>query len=156
MTPEPRRFLITGVSSGLGRAFALEALRLGHSVIGTVRTIGSPLGIHVTAIEPGPFRTDWSGRSMVHSPRTVHDCDESYEPIREARAQYNGRQPGDPEKGAQAVLRAIEADKPPRHLLLGAAAIEALAASRAALDEDVARWEVVTRSTDFPPADVLE
>jgi NAD(P)-dependent dehydrogenase (short-subunit alcohol dehydrogenase family) len=59
----------------------------------------APLGIYVTAIEPGPFRTDWSGRSMVHSPRSIHDYEEFYEPIREARGRYNGQQPGpDPDR----------------------------------------------------------
>ncbi len=118
-----------GLSFYHGSKFAMEGIlaSLGKEV--------APLGIHVTAIEPGPFRTDWSGRSMVHSPRTVHDYDEFYEPIRAARAQYNGRQPGDPERAAQAVLRAIGAEEPPRHLLLGAASLEALAASRAALDQ---------------------
>ncbi len=136
-----------GLSFYHGSKFALEGIleSLGKEV--------APLGIHVTAIEPGPFRTDRSGRSMVHSPRTVHDYDDFYEPIRAARAQYNGRQPGDPERAAQAVLRAIGAEEPPRHLLLGAAALQALAASRAALDQDVTRWEAVTRSTDFPPSE---
>src|SRR5664280_1522147 len=117
-----------GLSFYHGSKFAME---------GILETLGkevASLGIHVTAIEPGPFRTDWSGRSMEHSPRTIHDYDEFYEPIREARARNNGRQPGDPDKAAAAVLRIIDADDPPRHLLLGADAITALAASRRAFD----------------------
>jgi NAD(P)-dependent dehydrogenase (short-subunit alcohol dehydrogenase family) len=108
------------------------------------------LGIHVTAVEPGPFRTDWSGRSMTHSERLISDYDELYEPIREARLRNSGRQPGDPERAATAILQVLDDENPPRHLVLGSAALDALAASRAAFEEDVMRWEDLTRSTDFP------
>jgi NAD(P)-dependent dehydrogenase (short-subunit alcohol dehydrogenase family) len=132
-----------GLSFYHGSKYAME---------GILESLGkemAPLGIYVTAIEPGPFRTDWSGRSMVHSSRTIHDYDEFYEPIREARARYDGQQPGDPEKAGAAVLIVIDAGDPPKHLLLGADAMTALAASREAFDRDAARWESVTRSTDF-------
>ena len=91
---------------------------------------------------------------MEHSPRTIPDYDAFYEPVREARARNNGRQPGDPRKAARAVLNVIDADDPPRHLLLGADAITALAASRAAFDRDAAPWEEITRSTDFTASDL--
>ena len=118
---------------------------------GTAATTPTSRSVARLAVEPGPFRTDWSGRSKVHSPRTIHDYDAFYEPIREARDRYNGRQPGDPEKAGAAVLSVIDAGDPPKHLLLGADAITALTASRRAFDEDIARWESVTRSTDFTP-----
>lgn len=133
-----------GLSFYHGSKYALEGIleALGKEV--------AHLGIHVTAIEPGPFRTDWSGRSMTHSERSLSDYDEVYEPIREARHRYNGHQPGDPERAAAAILRVINDEDPPRHLVLGTAALDALAASRAAFDTDVRRWETLTRSTDFP------
>jgi NAD(P)-dependent dehydrogenase (short-subunit alcohol dehydrogenase family) len=133
-----------GLSFYHGSKYALE---------GILETLGKEvahLGIHVTAVEPGPFRTDWSGRSMTHSERSLSDYDEVYEPIREARRRYNGHQPGDPERAAAAILRVINDEDPPRHLVLGTAALDALAASRAAFDTDVRRWETLTRSTDFP------
>jgi NAD(P)-dependent dehydrogenase (short-subunit alcohol dehydrogenase family) len=133
-----------GLSFYHGSKYALEGIleSLGKEV--------APLGIHVTAVEPGPFRTAWSGRSMTHSERSISDYDEMYEPIREARRRNNGHQPGDPERAAAAMLRVINDENPPRHLVLGSAALNALAASRAAFDADVARWEDLTRSTDFP------
>jgi NAD(P)-dependent dehydrogenase (short-subunit alcohol dehydrogenase family) len=133
-----------GLSFYHGSKYALEGIleALGKEV--------SPLGIHVTAVEPGPFRTDWSGRSMTHSDRTISDYDASYEPIRQARLRNNGRQPGDPERAAAAVLQVINDEHPPRQLVLGSAALEALAASRAAFDADVTRGEELARSTDFP------
>jgi hypothetical protein len=87
---------------------------------------------------------------MTHSERLISDYDELYEPIREARLRNSGRQPGDPERAATAILRVLDDENPPRHLVLGSAALDALAASRAAFEEDVMRWEDLTRSTDFP------
>jgi NAD(P)-dependent dehydrogenase (short-subunit alcohol dehydrogenase family) len=139
---------------------AMRVRRTGHiyhgskyALEGILETLGKEvahLGIHVTAVEPGPFRTNWSGRSMTHSERSLSDYNEVYDPIREARRRSNGHQPGDPERAAAAILRVINDEDPPRHLVLGSAALDALAASRAAFDTDVRRWETLTRSTDFP------
>jgi hypothetical protein len=87
---------------------------------------------------------------MTHSERSISDYDEWYEPVRQARLRNSGRQPGDPERAAAAVLQVINDENPPRHLLLGSAALDALAASLTAFDADVTRWEDLTRSTDFP------
>ncbi|GHO72670.1 short-chain dehydrogenase/reductase [Ktedonobacter sp. SOSP1-85] len=133
-----------GLSWYHGSKYALE---------GILETLGKEvahLGIYVTAVEPGPFRTDWLGRSMTHSERSLSDYDEMYEPIREARRRNNGYQPGDPARAAAAILRVINDEAPPRHLVLGSAALDALAASREAFDTDVRRWETLSRSTDFP------
>ena len=78
-----------------------------------------PLGIKVTIVEPGPFRTDWAGRSMVHAERTIEDYDATAGAYRRVLAQRNGRQPGDPRKAAEAIMLAVAADEPPLHLLLG-------------------------------------
>jgi NAD(P)-dependent dehydrogenase (short-subunit alcohol dehydrogenase family) len=133
-----------GLSFYHGSKYALEGIleSLGKEV--------AHLGVHVTAVEPGPFRTDWSGRSMMHSERSITDYDELYEPVRTARLRNSGHQPGDPERAATAILQVIDDENPPKHLVLGSAALNALAASRAAFDEDVTRWEDLTRSTDFP------
>ena len=78
-----------GLSFYHGSKYALEGIleSLGKEV--------GHLGVHVTAVEPGPFRTDWSGRSMTHSERSISDYDEWYEPVRQARLRNSGRQPGD-------------------------------------------------------------
>jgi NAD(P)-dependent dehydrogenase (short-subunit alcohol dehydrogenase family) len=132
-----------GLSFYHGSKYALEGIleSLGKEV--------APLGIRVTAIEPGPFRTDWSGRSMTHASRLVSDYDTTYEPIRAARRAASGRQPGDPHKAAAAVLRVIADDNPPRHLLLGSAALAAVQAARADFDGDIERWRPLTLSTDY-------
>src|ERR1039457_3038937 len=109
-----------------------------------------PFGIHVTAIAPGPFRTQWSGRSMTHSPRIIHDYDATFEPVRQARARPNGRQPGDPDQADAAVMQVIAAEDPPRHLTLGSAALQAVSSGRAACAAHPPRWKAPTLSPDFP------
>jgi NAD(P)-dependent dehydrogenase (short-subunit alcohol dehydrogenase family) len=107
-------------------------------------------GVRVTIIEPGSFRTDWAGRSMVRSDRSIPDYDELFEPIRAARQAASGHQLGNPAKAAEAVLKVVEAEKPPVHLVLGSDALRLVAAGRAAVTADIEAWEDLSRSTDFP------
>ncbi|NIJ73074.1 oxidoreductase [Xanthomonas sp. F4] len=131
-----------GIAYYCGSKFALEGISeaLGQEV--------AALGIHVTAVAPGSFRTDWAGRSMVRTPRSIADYDALFDPIRDARQAKSGRQLGDPAKAAQAMLALIDAPAPPAHLLLGS---DALALVRDKLDRlkaDIAAWEAVSRATD--------
>ena len=123
--------------------FALEAISetLGKEV--------AHLGIRVTAVEPGAFRTDWAGRSMVRAPRSIPDYDAVIDPWRERRQGYSGRQPGDPAKAATAILQLVESDAPPSHLLLGNDAVERVREKLALLADELFAWESVSRSTDF-------
>jgi NAD(P)-dependent dehydrogenase (short-subunit alcohol dehydrogenase family) len=129
-----------------GSKFALEGISesLGKEV--------KHLGIHVTAVEPGSFRTDWAGRSMVRTPRSIADYDTLMDPIRERREALSGHQLGDPARLAAAVLTLAGADNPPAHLLLGSDAARLVAEKLAALQAELSAWEQVTLSTDFPPA----
>ncbi len=124
--------------------FALEGLSetLGKEV--------KDFGIHVTAVEPGAFRTDWAGRSMVRAPRSIPDYDALMTPIRARRQAISGHQPGDPRKAAAAILALAEADNPPAHLLLGADALKLASAKLDALRADFDGWTDLTLSTDFP------
>jgi NAD(P)-dependent dehydrogenase (short-subunit alcohol dehydrogenase family) len=133
-----------GVGLYHGSKYALEGITetLAKEVAG--------LGVHVTAIEPGGFRTDWAGRSMVRTERTIADYDALFDPLRARRAEGSGHQLGDPEKAAAAVLQVIDAPNPPVHLLLGSDALRLVAAGRAAVEEDFRTWEELSRSTDFP------
>ncbi|WP_322028417.1 oxidoreductase [Paraburkholderia sp. J76] len=131
-----------GVSYYCGSKFALEGISeaLGKEV--------EPLGIGVTAVAPGSFRTDWAGRSMTRTPRSIAAYDAIFDPIRQAREEKSGKQPGDPQKAARAMLAVIEADHPPRHLLLGSDALGLVRAKLAALENEINAWETVTISTD--------
>lgn len=133
---------LPGIAYYCGSKFALEGISdaLGKEVEG--------FGIAVTAVAPGSFRTDWAGRSMVRSPRSIADYDALFDPVRQARREKSGKQLGDPAKAAQAMLAAIEAPVPPRHLLLGSDALGLVRQKLSALEEEISHWEALTRSTD--------
>lgn len=131
-----------GIAYYCGSKFALEGISeaLGKEL--------APFGIAVTAVAPGSFRTDWAGRSMTRTPRSIADYDALFDPVRQARERNSGRQLGDPVKAAQAMLAVIEADAPPAHLLLGSDALRLVRAKWAALQDDIRAWELLTVSTD--------
>jgi NAD(P)-dependent dehydrogenase (short-subunit alcohol dehydrogenase family) len=133
-----------GLTAYHGSKFALEGIAesLGKEVAG--------LGIHVTAIAPGSFRTDWAGRSMVRSPLTIADYEPVFAPLRANRQKADGNQLGDPAKAADAVLAVIESPEPPAHLVLGSDALRLVTAGRVAFDAEIDRWQEISRSTDFP------
>jgi NAD(P)-dependent dehydrogenase (short-subunit alcohol dehydrogenase family) len=131
-----------GIAYYCGSKFALEGL---SEVMGKEL---APFGIAVTAVAPGSFRTDWAGRSMQRSPRDIADYDEVFDPIRQARQEKSGKQLGDPQKAARAILQLIESEKPPAHLLLGSDALSLVRAKLAELSAEMDVWEAVTRSTD--------
>ncbi|MET7359603.1 oxidoreductase [Streptomyces sp. NPDC005562] len=132
-----------GLSFYHGSKFAVEGIleTLGKEVAG--------FGIHVTAVEPGSFRTDWSGRSMIRAPRSIADYDELFEPLRHRRIHGGGTQPGDPDKAAEAVLRMVAAEQPPKRLLLGNDALRLVRAGREDFEREMREWAEVSASTDF-------
>jgi NAD(P)-dependent dehydrogenase (short-subunit alcohol dehydrogenase family) len=131
-----------GITYYCGSKFALEGISeaLGKEV--------KPFGIAVTAVAPGSFRTDWAGRSMTRTPRSIGDYDHVFNPIRKAREEKSGKQLGDPQKAACAMLAAIAADRPPTHLLLGSDALGLVRDKLSALETEIRDWEAVTVSTD--------
>ena len=131
-----------GIVYYCGSKFALEGIS--EALSKEVK----PFGIAVTAVAPGSFRTDWAGRSMIRTPRSIPDYDDIFEPIRKAREQRSGQQLGDPRKAARAMLAAIAADRPPTHLLLGSDALGLVRDKLSALEAEIRAWEPVTISTD--------
>ena len=134
---------VPGMSAYCASKFAVEGM------LESIRKEVASFGIHVTAIEPGSFRTDWAGRSMTRAERSISDYDESFDPIRAARAKASGKQLGNPVKAAEAVLAILNETEPPAHLVLGSDALRLIGAARAAVDEDIRQWESLSRSTDF-------
>ena len=132
-----------GISFYHGSKFALEGIS--ESLAKEVRS----LGIYVTAVEPGGFRTDWAGRSMVRSDRHIADYDAVFDPLRERRQNISGNQPGDPHKAGEAILKLIASDDPPMHLLLGRDAINMVREKLGLLKAEFDAWEQVSVSTDF-------
>lgn len=107
-----------------------------------------PFGIAVTAVAPGSFRTDWAGRSMQRSPRSIADYDQSFDPIRKARQEKSGKQLGDPRKAAQAILQVIASPSPPDHLLLGSDALGLVRDKLQRMSKEIDQWQDLTCSTD--------
>ncbi|HEY3597188.1 MAG TPA: oxidoreductase [Paraburkholderia sp.] len=108
-----------------------------------------PFGVSVTALEPGGFRTDWAGRSMVRAERSIDDYDDLFEPLRIARKNRDGKQPGDPGKAARAILTLVQTANPPCHLLLGSDALGFVREKLADVEAQIKTWEKLTVSTDF-------
>jgi len=131
-----------GIAYYCGSKFALEGI---SEVAGKEM---KPFGVFVTAVAPGSFRTEWAGRSMVRTPRSVADYDALFDPIRKAREEKSGKQLGDPAKAAQAMLAIIDSAAPPARLLLGSDALGLVRGKLAEMADEISDWETLTRSTD--------
>ncbi|HWT35323.1 MAG TPA: oxidoreductase [Paraburkholderia sp.] len=124
-----------------------------HAVEGwsdSLATEAGPLGIHVTCIEPGPFRTDWAGRSLKQTPNQIADYAETAGKRMQTTAQYSGHQPGDPARAAQAMILITEAKDPPRHLVLGAFGVDAVSKRVHSTLADIEAWRDTSLGADFP------
>ncbi|MGI4943037.1 MAG: oxidoreductase [Janthinobacterium lividum] len=111
---------------------------------------GKPLGIHVTCIEPGPFRTDWAGRSLRQTPTEIAEYAETVGSRMQTTSGYSGQQPGDPARAASAMIAVTEQADPPRHLVLGAFGIDAVMGKLRTTLAEVEAWRDVGIATDFP------
>jgi NAD(P)-dependent dehydrogenase (short-subunit alcohol dehydrogenase family) len=150
-----RRGAIVNISSigaqltPVGSGYYSAAKAAVEGLSGALRGELAPLGISVTIVEPGAFRTDFAGRSLAQSANVIDDYAATAGQRRKERDTMHGNQPGDPAKAGTAIVAAVESPEPPAFLLLGA---DALAAYRYVADErakDIANWEQLTTSTDF-------
>lgn len=131
-----------GIAYYCGSKFALQGISE------VMRAEMAPFGVRVTAVCPGSFRTDWAGRSMVRTERTIADYDALFDPIRAARQAKSGSQLGNPDKLADAVLILVESDNPPPQLLLGSDALKLVSERIDRLRQEIEAWEALTLSTD--------
>lgn len=109
----------------------------------------APLGISVTAVEPGAFRTDFAGRSLMQSAEPIADYAQTAGQRRKEHDTVHGTQAGDPAKAAQAIIAAVDAEQTPAFLLLGQDAVAGYRAVAEAQAAEVAAWESVSASTGF-------
>jgi NAD(P)-dependent dehydrogenase (short-subunit alcohol dehydrogenase family) len=110
----------------------------------------APLGIRVTVIEPGPFRTDFLGRSGVIAETSISDYDNTAGNMRKYFLENDGKQKGDPLRAVQAMIQVVESPNPPLHLLLGVSALQRMRAKLDNWQKEIAEWEPVTAGADFP------
>ena len=109
-----------------------------------------PLGIRVTSIEPGPFRTDWAGRSLKQPQRSIEAYANTSGARRAEITGRSGKQPGDPVRAADAIIKVVESPTPPVNLILGRNGLERVRAKFADFISSIDEWEAVTLSADFP------
>jgi NAD(P)-dependent dehydrogenase (short-subunit alcohol dehydrogenase family) len=108
------------------------------------------LGIKVTAVEPGPFRTDWAGRSLRQTRNPIADYDDVAGNRRASIADKSGKQPGDPARAAQVIIEAVEAPQPPAHLVLGKPGLQLVRDKLTRLNADLDAWQERTEWADNP------
>ena len=122
---------------------ALEAMS------GALHSELKPLGISVTVVEPGAFRTDFAGRSLTQSSTVIADYADTAGKRRKEHDTMHGTQPGDPAKAAKAIIAAVESDEPPAFLLLGNDALSVYRRLTTARLDTIETWEHLTTSTDI-------
>ncbi|MFE2156828.1 oxidoreductase [Streptomyces lydicus] len=137
------RFSFPGVGAYSATKFALEGLSeaLALEV--------APHGIKVLVVEPGAFRTGFAGGGALRQSAPMDAYEETVGPVRAGLPNSDGRQPGDPEKAAAAILTALAAEQTPLRLALGNDAADAIAAQLKSAGQEAAAWEAVSRGTDF-------
>ena len=112
----------------------------------------APLGIHVTIVEPGPFRTDFLGRSGVEARQRIADYDETAGKTRQYFHDQAGKQAGDPAKAAAAIITAVEAENPPKHLVLGKIAYNRMTQRLDQWKQELETWRELSVGADFDTA----
>jgi len=127
------KFAVTGYSEALAKETA-------------------PLGIKVTVVAPSGFRTDWAGRSANNTKTVIDDYAATAHTNQNTIRGYSGNQPGDPVRAAKAIIKAVEADRPPVRLLLGAGALKGARNKIVEMQHDIDTWEETTLWADHPKA----
>lgn len=144
---------IAGFSNELGFSvygaakFGLEGIS--EAVQGEV----APLGIKVTIVEPGPFRTDFIGRSLVRAENSIDAYNETSGKFIQFLDKIEGSQPGDPDKAAQVLIQVVESENPPLRLVLGKYAYTKFRQKIEALTQELDAWEAIASNTDFEPVE---
>ncbi len=111
-----------------------------------------PLGIRVTCVAPGPFRTDWAGRSLIQTPNALTDYADTAGARLKATAEKTGTQAGDPARAGEAMIRLTETDHPPRHLVLGAWGYDAVTDRLRGRLAEIEAWRETSVGADYPDA----
>jgi NAD(P)-dependent dehydrogenase (short-subunit alcohol dehydrogenase family) len=133
----------------VGSGYYAAAKSALEGISGALRGELAPLGISVTVVEPGAFRTDFAGRSLTQSATMIDDYAATAGQRRIETDTMHGSQQGDPAKAGTAIIAAVESSEPPAFLLLGP---DALAVYRYIADgraNEIAKWEQVSSGTNF-------
>ncbi len=134
---------IAGAAIYNATKFALEALSeaLAREV--------APLGIRVVLVEPGPFRTDFGGRSIIDTKSRMPEYTATAGKMREYYQAAHGKQVGDPRKAAEAIIQAVESKEDFLRLPLGEATLKGMREKIGNVEKDLSLWEQVAINTAF-------
>lgn len=113
----------------------------------------APLGIRVIVVEPGAFRTDFSGRSLAQSRTVIEDYADTAGKRRKENDTTHGTQPGDPDRAAQVIIDAVAGESAPFRLLLGSDAISIVPEELQGRLDEITAWAHVSSTTDFADGD---
>ena len=108
-----------------------------------------PLGIRVTIVEPGPFRTNFAGNNFGLAARTIDDYKTTVGVFRERIKGVDGKQEGDPQKAAEAIIQLVNSEKPPLRLPLGKIALATISSKLAHVQEDLDAWNEVAANAVY-------
>lgn len=140
---------IAGISGGAGSGYYAASKFAVEGLSEALDQELRPLGLRVIIVEPGPFRTDFLGRSMSVVERRIGDYEQTAGQRRRYRDSNDGKQMGDPARAIEVILRAVDSDAPPLHLPLGPVAHGVVERKLASLREDIDAWRGVSIATDF-------
>lgn len=144
---------ITSVGGHIGNPGSGYYAATKHAVEGWSKSLATetaPLGIKVTAVAPGPFRTDWAGRSMTQTENRIADYAETVGARLAAVSANSGKQAGDPVRAGEAMIKLTESENPPLHIVLGAQGLGVVTSNLKQRLAEIEAWRELGLSTDFP------
>lgn len=144
---------ITSVGGHVGNPGSGYYAATKHAVEGWSKSLAAetrPLGIKVTCVAPGPFRTDWAGRSMKQTENRIADYAEVTGARLAAVSAHSGKQPGDPVRAGEAMIKLTESENPPLHIVFGAQGLGVVTNNLKQKLAEIEAWREVGLGTDFP------
>ena len=144
---------ITSVGGHVGNPGSGYYAATKHAVEGWSKSLAAetaPLGIKVTAVAPGPFRTDWAGRSMIQTENRIADYAEITGARLAAVTAQSGTQAGDPVRAGEAMIKLTESENPPLHIVFGAPGLAMVTGELKKELAEIEAWREVGLGTDFP------